>query len=480
MPDWLISSWHWLSGAAVLAADAVATLHIVLRKRDTRAAIGWVGLIWLAPLFGSALYLVFGINRIQRRARKLKRKRPDTLPGKDAAAAGPTPLPPAAEHLAPLARLVGELTRRPLRPGNRVTPLTDGTAAYAAMLAAIDGAEHTVGFSTYIFDPGQVGDRFIAALGRAVGRGVQVRVLIDAVGARYSWPRSVVGSLRRAGVPVARFLPQFPPWFFAYANLRSHRKILVCDGRIGFTGGMNVRDGHDPATNPAHPIRDLHFRIDGPAVADLRAAFADDWRFTTGEQLAGGWFPHLPEVPYGVPARGVPDGPDDRAGTLTAVYLGALATARRSVRVVTPYFLPEAPLAAGLTGAALRGVSVDILLPAANNLRLVQWACQGQLADVLDHGCRVWLTPPPFDHTKLMVVDRAWALVGSANWDPRSLRLNFEFDVEVYDPALAGRLDDHAERLRVSARELTAAELENRPLAWKLRDGVARLLTPYL
>jgi cardiolipin synthase len=481
MPDWLLASWQWLSGAAVLLADAAAVAHIVLTKRDTRAAIGWAGLVLFAPLFGSVLYYLLGINRIARRAKRLKRHRPAEHPGAaGAAAAEHPPLPPAAAHLAPLARLVGELTRRPLLGGNAVRPFADGTAAYAAMLDAIDRAERSVALATYIFDTGAVGDRFVDALGRAVGRGVEVRVLIDAIGARYSWPRAIVGRLKAAGIPVARFLPAFPPWFFTYANLRCHRKLLVVDGAVGFTGGMNIRDGHDPTTHPRHPIADRHFRLDGPVVADLRACFADDWRFAAGEQLGGDrWFPKL-EPAGGVPARGVRGGPDHDIATLRTVYLGAIASARESVRVVSPYFLPESDLQAGLAVAALRGVRVDIVLPAENNLRLVQWACQGQLGAVLDPGCRVWLTPPPFDHSKLLVVDRAWVLFGSSNWDPRSLRLNFEFDVECYDPEFAAAMDDVAAAKIASARELTAAEHRGRTLPVRLRDGVARLLTPYL
>lgn len=482
MPDWLASSWQWLSAAAVLAADLIATAHVVLRKRETRAAIGWAGLIWFAPGVGPVLYYLFGINRIERRAKRLKRRRPAGGAGKDAppAEAGPAALPPAAAHLAPLALLGGGLTGEPLRAGNAVRPLATGTEAYAEMLAAIDAAEHTVGLSTYIFDNDRAGRRFVDALARAAARGVEVRVLIDGIGAYYSWPWTVVRPLRRAGVKTARFLPQLLPWYFAYSNLRSHRKILVIDGAVGFTGGMNIREGHDLSLDPRHPIADLHFRLDGPVAAHLRETFADDWQFCTGEVLHGErWFPRL-RACGPVAARGIRGGPDDDFERLRAVYLGGLAEARESVRVMTPYFLPDQPLIAGLAVAALRGVRVDVVLPAVNNLRLVQWACLGQVGQVLEQGCRVWLTPPPFDHTKLMIVDRAWVLFGSSNWDPRSLRLNFEFDVECYDPDLAAALDDRIAAKVARSRELTAAELNRRSLPVRLRDGVARLLTPYL
>ncbi len=235
-------------------------------------------------------------------------------------------------------------------------------------------------------------------------------------------------------MPLALFLPRWLPRVTPYANLRNHRKILVVDGRCGFTGGMNIREGHYPEVRPRHPIQDLHFRVEGPVVAHLQEAFAEDWVFCSGELLQGErWFPPL--EPAGVsPVRGIADGPDEDFEKLRLTLLGALACARSSVLIVTPYFLPDAGLITALNVTALRGVAVDIVLPERNNLRLVQWASTALLWQVLEQGCWVWLSPPPFDHSKLMVVDGTWALVGSANWDPRSLRLNFEFNLECYDP----------------------------------------------
>ena len=389
-------------------------------------------------------------------------------------------LGPAAAHLAALAEVVAVATGRPLLRGNRITPLHNGDEAYPAMIAAIDEARDSVLFSTYIFDNDRAGALFLEAFRRAIARRVEVRVLIDGLGARYSWP-SVIAGLRAAGVRVARFLPKLIPTRFRYANLRNHRKIMVVDGRVGFTGGMNVREGCLLELNPRHPVRDLHFRVEGPAVAHLQEVLADDWAFITGELLQGPrWFP--PPEPAGrALARGITDGPDEDFERLRMTLLGAITAARSSVIVVTPYFLPDATLVNTLNVAAMRGVQVDILLPAEGNLRVVQWASTAQLWQVLERGCRVWLTPPPFDHTKLMVVDGAWVLLGSSNWDPRSLRLNFEFDLECYDRGLAESLQQwlRDERLR-QARPVTLAEVDGRSLPVRLRDGLARLLSPYL
>jgi cardiolipin synthase len=479
--EFVVRHRHWVAGALALLVAAWAAAHAILHKRGPRAAIAWVGFIALVPVAGPVLYFLLGVNRIRRRARALRRRppRPQGGPGLCPPGLLVRVLAPGGGHLRTLARLVDEVTGRPLLPGNRVEPLVNGDQAYPAMLRAIDEATASVSLSTYIFDNDRVGGLFLEALRRATARRVEVRILIDDVGARYSWP-SALRPLRRAGVRVARFLPTAAPWFFPYANLREHRKILVIDGRIGFTGGMNVREGHSLSLRPRHPTQDLHFRAQGPAVAHLQEAFAGDWELCTGEALQGeSWFPAIQHQGQTL-ARGVSSGPDDDFEKLRMIYLGALACARSSVRVVTPYFLPDPGLISSLNTAALRGVAVDIVLPRENNLRLVGWASAALLWQVLEHGCRVWRTPPPFDHTKLLLVDGAWALLGSANWDARSLRLNFEFDLECYDHGLAAALEEVIQGKLKQARPVTMADVDGRRLPVRLRDGAARLLSPYL
>jgi cardiolipin synthase len=384
-----------------------------------------------------------------------------------------------APSLAELARLMHDVTGWPLAAGNQVEPLVDGDAAYPAMLQAIDEARVSIGLCSYIFDNDRVGHTFIEALRRAQQRGVKVRVLVDDIGANYTWP-TAVRRLRRLGVPTARFLRTFVPGWFPYANLRNHRKILVADGKLGFTGGMNIREGHQLSLAPAHPVRDVHFRVRGPVVAHLAAVFADDWAFSTDEALDGDdWFPPLHPCGNAL-ARGIPVGPDEHFEKLRMAFLGGLACARESVRISTPYFLPDAALITSLNVAAMRGVQVDIVLPEKCNLRLVGWASRALLWQVLERGCRVWLMPPPFDHTKLMVVDRAWTLLGSGNWDPRSLRLNFEFNLECYDERLAATLDELIAGKIAQSRRVTLEEVDSRRLPVRLRDGLARLMSPYL
>jgi len=475
--------WQITLAGLALALSVFASAHAVLYKRDSRSAIAWVGFIWLVPLAGAVLYFTLGVNRLRRRAAmlrgELERYRVQPINSECLPEKLQLHVPSHTGHLNMLARLVGRVVERPLLPGNRIEPLVNGDEAYPAMIEAIQRAEKTLSLTTYIFDADEAGLEFAEALGAAVRRGVEVRVLIDAMGRHYSFP-SIVHKLRRLGVRCAVFLPSFAVWHLMWMNLRTHRKILVADGEVGFTGGINIRLGHCLRRRPRSPVRDLHFRVRGPVVGQLQEAFADDWRFTTGEALRGeGWFPKL-EPAGTVLARGVTDGPDEDFEKLRWTLLGALAIARYSVQIMTPYFLPEPALVSALNLAAMRGTRVDILLPSHSNLPFVHWASQAMWWQVLEHGCRIWLTPPPFDHSKLMLVDNCWSLLGSANWDPRSLRLNFEYNLETYDAELAQSLGEFIEAKLKTARLVTLKEMDERSLPVRLRDGVARLLTPYL
>lgn len=469
--------WPEAIGFLGVVAAFLATIHVLLTKRQVQARAGWAGLIWLVPIVGSALYLLLGINRIKRRAVAMHRR--VALP------LGPSVVPVAGgdlpDSLRVINRVINQVTRRPLLAGNRVAIFSDGREACDAMLAAIRGARHSISLCTYIFDTDQAGIAFIDALRDAHARGVQVRVLVDAVGLRYSWFDPADKRLRAAGVPVRRFLPpRFLPWHLPYANLRNHRKILVVDGRDGFTGGMNIRAGY--LHPPAHPeaITDLHFSVSGPVVCQLQRSFQEDWLFATGELLSGDtWFPPLVAAGDTL-ARGISDGPDEDYDKLFWAYIAGINGAQKSLYILTPYFLPEQELVAALQAAAMRGVEVNILLPEHSNLPLVDWASTAVVETLLARGCRVWLTPVPFDHGKLFLVDDAWALIGSANWDPRSLRLNFEFCVECYDSTLGRRLRYVFEDRLARSRPLLPTELQGRPTMVRLRDGFAGLFTPYL
>ncbi len=479
----ILSIWPWLLTALDLGLASWVTVHAVMRKRDTRAAIAWTGLAWLAPFVGSLAYCVLGINRIERRATKLGlgealQARPGFRPTQNDLQEAERSIR-AFPYLAGLAEVGAALSGKALTPGNSVACLCDGDETYPAMIEAIDGASRSVSLLSYIFDADRAGDAVVQALVRAQARGVAVRVLIDHVGGTYS-KTSMVKRLKQEGIAAAGFLPTRLFRLPTFANLRNHRKILVVDGLLGFTGGTNIREAHWRALAPPKPTQCLHFRLQGPVVQHLQEVFVTDWAFTTGERLSGEtWFPD-PRRGGSVWARGIAHGPDEDFEKLTKVIFAGLAVARDRVRIVTPYFLPDARLNEALAVAALRGTEVEIYLPSDNNMPIVNWASAAQLGLIVQHGVRVYMTKPPFDHTKLMLVDQSWALIGSTNWDPRSLRLNFEFNVECYDSGLAADLHAIIDRKAEGAREITMDRLIARRFSTKLRDGMARLLSPYL
>ncbi len=478
-----VELWPFLVSFGHIAGAIGVTIDAVLRKRQVPAVIGWVGLAWLAPIIGSLLYVTFGINRIKRAAIALQREPILGDTGEFRAMLAGTEFlhALATQHptLPGLARLGLHATDNPLLPGNAITMLRDGDEAYPAMLAAINGAERTVSLLSYIFDNDATGEEFLRALSSAAARGVEVRVLIDDVGSRYSRP-TMVSRLRDAGVRVAAFLPTRLPRLFRYANLRNHRKILVVDGQVGFTGGMNIRDGHWLARQPASPVRCLHFRVEGPVVYELQRTFSVDWAFVTREALdRDPWFPRL-SVAGSVVARGVPDGPDNDIENILELLLGALSAATHHVRIISPYFLVDDVLLRSLQVAAMRGVTVDIVVPAQSNLPIMDWAMAPQFRYLLEKGCRVFLSPPPFDHSKAFTVDGQWSLIGSTNWDARSLLLNFEFNLECYDSTLATELEAFIDERIAQSRQVSLSEIRARSLPVQLRDGVARLGAPYL
>ncbi|MES1944666.1 phospholipase D/transphosphatidylase [Salinisphaera sp. PC39] len=479
--DWLALLQFW--GPVVLAAltGIAAALHALLNKRNPSAALGWVAVCLLFPPVGPVLYALFGINRVRMRARRLEARAAHSLGPREAGVQSePALVDPALPALfTGLANAGDRLAGCPLVGGNEVTPLINGEGAFPPMLEAIEKARRYIYLTTYIFETNRIGRRFIDTLAAAVERGVDVRVLIDGVGDYYALPRRRASVLlRKRGVRVARFLPPrlLPPSLGI--NLRNHRKILVADGEVAFTGGMNIGDRHFADNRRRRRVEDLHFAFRGPVVNQIEAIFLGDWAFVTGQQTE-------PTPPTRTDrgdalCRAVDDGPTEDTDRLAALLSAAVASARQRVLIMTPYFLPSPELVGALQSAALRGLDVSIVLPAHNNLPYVHWASRHGLRDLLVRGVKVYYRPPPFAHTKLFVIDDAYAVLGSANIDPRSLRLNFELAVEVYDTALVPRLAEHIVDTLARSSRYTLADDRGRSLPVRLRDSMAWLLSPYL
>ncbi len=454
-----------------IALAIAVSVHVLLNKRDAGSSVAWIGLAWLTPILGSILYLLLGINRVKRRALGLRRPRPPANSRR--ATVGKA----REDHLAALECAGARITGRSVESGNAFALLHNGDGAYPQMLASIAAAQRTVVLSSYIFRADTAGDEFIAALLAARNRDVQVRVLIDGVGGGY-FTSATYRRLRKGGVPVARFLHSPLPWRMPVLNLRSHRKLLIIDGHLAYTGGLNIGAENLLRLGPKHPVLDTHFRAQGPIVTQLMEVFAADWQFAAGERLSGEtWFPALPPAGDSV-ARVITSGPDQDIEKIEFVILEAIACARSSIKIMTPYFLPDERTITALALAAFRDVEVDLVLPEHSNHPTVDWATRVQVTPLLEAGCRLWTHPAPFNHSKLMSVDGLWCLIGSANWDVRSFRLNFELDLEVYHSQLVQEVNELIGRQQVA--RLDAAQLATRALPLRLRDSAARLMVPYL
>jgi len=474
----------------LLALHAVLAVlcagHALLHKRDPRAALGWIAVSLAYPLVGPLLYYLFGINRIRTRAHSLigaplKRLKIDP----ERLAAPSTDSEETLSHafiarpeLAIMAELSASVTHRPLVESNAIQPLFDGESAYAAMLKAIAEARHSVSLASYIFRTDKTGRAFIAALSDARLRGVEVRVLLDGIGDLYSFPRAS-RLLKKCGIRTTRFLPPrlLPP--SVHINLRNHRKLLVVDGCIAFTGGMNISDRQlRKQQGNRKETSDIHFQLTGPITNQLQQVFDEDWTFASGEDVQQ----HFKSASGtgNVICRVVTDGPNEDLGKLAMIITSAVALARKRVAIMTPYFLPPTTLINALQAAALRGVEVSVILPQRSNQPLVHWATRKMLWELLQFGVHIYYQPPPFAHSKLLLIDDDYAHIGSANLDPRSLRLNFEIVVEVFDHAFVSTLGEHFERVKAITFEETLVGVDGRSLPIRVRDAIAWLFSPYL
>lgn len=478
----LSSYWPHILAALSIVMGTVAAVHAAMTKREVRSATGWVAVILLSPIIGALLYGVAGINVI-RRASIISRRgfrsdpqrallaRYDVSRGDVDSRFG--------SRMAAMKTLGDRVARHTLTSGNTIDILGSGDETYDAICAAIDRAGRSVILETYIFDRDAAGIRIADCLIAAQRRGISVRVLIDAVGARYSVP-SILGYLKEGGVATETFNGNVIVGLrLPYANLRTHRKIVVVDGQEAFVGGMNIRasfTGQDPA-------HDTHFRITGPVVGDIFSVAADDWHFQTGELLEGeAWNLSAETAAIGQPVfmRTVVSGPDRNIETNHKMLMGAFSVAETSIRIMSPYFLPDAELLSALATAARRGVAVDIVMPAENDLALVSHAMSAQFELILKDRCRLWRAPGRFDHSKLMSVDGKWAFVGSSNLDSRSLRLNFEVDIEVFDAEFAEAIEARIAARLEGAEEVTLEGLSARPFVLRLFDRILWLGSPYL
>jgi cardiolipin synthase len=372
-------------------------------------------------------------------------------------------------------RSMGSLLGPPIVPGNRVTALCNGDEIFPAMLDAIRGAAKTICFETFIYWSGTIGREFAEALSERARAGVKVHVMLDWMGAKQI-DESLVQLMTDAGAQVIRYHPL--RWYnVGRINNRTHRKLLIVDGRIGFTGGVGIADnwlGH--AQDPEH-WRDSHYRLEGPAVAHMQAAFMDNWMETRGEVLHGEeYFPPLEPV-GSHPAQVFRSSADDGSESVRLMYLISLASAERSVRLANSYFVPDSLAVRTLVDAQRRGAKVEIIVPGRHiDQKVVRWASRALWGPLLEAGVAIYEYQPTMYHVKVAIVDEIWTSVGSTNFDNRSFRLNDEANLNVFDPRFAEGQVGVFEEDKKRARRISLEEWRRRPLRERALERVAALL----
>jgi cardiolipin synthase len=469
----LLSSYI-AAAIAYLVLTVAASVHILLNKKNVYSSIGWLAVVWMSPVFGALAYFLLGINRIHRKASILKDESSKKLQRKHYNFKVPEAAPAQMRRILEVLKIGINITNEKMLKGNSVKPLINGDAAYPEMLAAIKSAQKQVFISSYIFDYDSVGILFIEAIKQAAARGAEIYILFDGFGSWGHISKFKKALARQRGVNIAVFLP--PLKNLSFINLRNHRKIITVDGKTAFFGGMNL-SADNLLKTASNPVADITFKIEGSVVSQISKTFADDWYFATKQTVLP--VTQASDIKEDNFARLILDGPQGAESMLELILLAAINFARKSVDIITPYFLPRESVFNALEIAAMKGVKVNIILPEISNHIIFNWAHESIFYRLLRRGVNIYKSPPPFDHSKVLTIDGVWSFIGSSNWDERSFRLNFEANMEILDLKFATMLKSYARTKRKKSKKLDIAAYENMPKILKLRNNFARLFTPY-
>lgn len=476
----------WWAFVLLDFALVVGVILSVLRRRaEPMAMVAWILASIALPYLGPGLYVLVGANRIRRRAMRRRRKVASLIEAIDREAADRASIThPPADALPPEIAIVEEFARRlvqiPAVGGNEVCVYGEAEATYTGLESAIRSAEDHLHLQYYIWNTDETGIFFRDLVIQKARQGVACRVLLDSVGC-WGMSRDFYQPLIDAGVRVGFFMPLYPSRRRRWSpHLRNHRKIAVVDGRTAFMGSQNIGDEYRGRLKRLSPWYDTHLRLRGPAALFIQQVFAEDWVFATGEVLTGEQYFPCCEHPGRSKVQIVPTGPDHDAGVLDQVTFAAVAQAREVIRIATPYFVPHSALLMALTYAARRGVRVQLVLPTKSDSMLVLWAGRSFYAELLSAGVEVYEFDAGMLHSKIVTVDDRWCMVGSANMDVRSFRLNFELTALIYDEFVSRGLAEEIEHRCGQSRRVSGREVWGRGVWGELAEGAARLFAPLL
>jgi len=485
--EWLHSLEVEITALLSIVLLVVTIPWILLTKRDSTSAVAWCLLVFFVPIFGSILFVLFGYQHIHRPLKK-KRKHKQIFGLTHAALTGDmgfgSELP--SDPWNGLGSLASRFGAFPICGGNQVTFYHEGVSAMKAIQEAIDAARHHVHLEYFIFQADETGRAFLELLTKKAKEGVQVRLMYDAMGSR-ALRRRVLQPLREAGGKCMPFLSLNPLRRHIQVNMRDHRKIVVVDGRVAFTGGLNIGDEYLGKVPRFGFWRDTHVRVEGPAVAALQRVFIEGWDFAAEEDLRGPeYFPLFHDKPVtpsqlsAVSMQVIPSGPDMELKSIREIYFASILQARRRVWIATPYFVPDAGLRDALCLAGYLGIDVRLLCQHHPDKWIPFYAGRYYWSEVLAAGVKVYQYTKGMLHSKVMLVDGEWASVGTANLDNRSLYLNFEVNCLVYSPAAVEELEKAFRQDLADSILLDPKVYEQRPLPGRLVENASRLLSPVL
>ncbi|MDM0016951.1 cardiolipin synthase [Variovorax saccharolyticus] len=480
-------SQEWKTGLSFAWSGYIAVLSmwIVMQKRAPVSTMSWILSLALLPFAGFLIYYFLGPQRLRKQRLKRLRSRAGALAPADVAMLRDAreQAPPALRQMAALGTAACGL---PVSSATSAELLSGGARTFDAIFEAIREARDHVHLEYYIFEPDRIGTALRDLLIERARAGVTVRLLLDALGSKRIG-RKFMAPMRAAGIHVALFHEtRIGRRLRPVTNYRTHRKIVVCDGRVGFTGGVNITDEEDARTRP-DAYHDVHLRIEGSAVRWLQTTFLEDWSYATGEpprQLDNMALVHLlPRLPPNegagdIPVQIITSGPDSPLEAIHRMHLAAIQSSVHRAWLTTPYFVPGEPALMALTSAALRGVDVRLLVPRRSDSLVVSAAARSYYDELIAAGVKVWEYKARMLHSKTLVVDDNCAMIGTANFDNRSFRLNFEVCAVIYGTTLAKPLVAQFETDLRSASPVRANRRQ--PFLRRLGDSIARLFSPLL
>lgn len=462
----------------------IATVFTVLHeRRDPVRALSWIAVIVLLPFAGMVLFVFFGQDYRKQKIFNRKEIKDliqfEQLSYKQLREIDTFSNPEVAANREIITLLLNN-NKSLLTTNNRLEVLNDGSETFASLIDALRKAESFIHLEYYIFENDELGGKIADILKEKARSGVEVRFIYDDVGS-WNLKRSFIRSLRDAGVQVHCFMPVVFPWLTSKINYRNHRKIVVIDGKVGYTGGLNIADRYLRGTKHG-PWRDTHLKIEGTAVNMLQLTFLADWYFATGIQLKDkDKYLMVSDDSVGDTAVQIAtSGPDSDWATIMQAYFAAITKATDHIYISTPYFMPGESLLTALKVAALSGIDVRIMLPSRSDSKIVYWASRSYITELLEAKIKVYLYNKGFNHSKIITIDNRFSSIGTANMDNRSFEDNFEVTAMIYDRDVTDRLESRFLADLNGCTRLTYRRWATRSRTDMFKESVARLFSPLL